>query len=117
MCDHDKSPPPAAGASAHGPRSEQAGRSKFRVQAARHADAPEPPEGGTPNGGNPRVLTSAAASRPMPDRLEAEGRSADGVFTLGRGRPVARRLSLEEALTSARETRALVVGSGVLART
>jgi hypothetical protein len=43
------------GASAHYPRSKRAFRSEFRVYAAKGGECPEPPEGGTPNGGNARM--------------------------------------------------------------
>ena len=43
------------GASAHFPRSKRAFRSEFRVYAAKGGECPEPPEGGTPNGGNARM--------------------------------------------------------------
>jgi hypothetical protein len=39
------------GASAYRPRNKRAFRSEFRVYAAKGDECPEPPEGGTPNGG------------------------------------------------------------------
>jgi hypothetical protein len=51
------------GASAHYPRSKRAFRSEFRVYAAKGGECPEPPEGGTPNGGNARM-------RPRIDQAE-----------------------------------------------